>query len=195
MVTIVVSRSVLLYVPRISYYFQSMFCWWVVWMYIQKMSLFQDQKKWMTTADKWPHTNYDSDFTVTPTETFLPRYPRCWILGLQYLRFSHRPRPPPQKKARARAHTHTQTNQHISQYTNVPFFNYNVKTNYSLNCIFYRWPAKHTLQANSQIPYYLLGWKDDIQKPSSAECCLLYHLHGLWEELCFAVSWFKHVKL
>jgi len=56
--------------------------------------------------------------------------------------------------------TNKQTNQHISQHTNVPFFNSNVKTTDSSNCIFYRWPAKHTLQANSQIPYYFLRRKD-----------------------------------
>ena len=62
------------------------------------------------------------------------------------------------------------TNQQTSQQTNVPFFNYNVKTNDSSNSIFYRWPEKHTLQGNSQIPYYLLKWKDEMKKTSRAKC-------------------------
>ena len=41
--------------------------------------------------------------------------------------------------------------------------------------------AKHTLQGNSQIPYYLLKWKDEMKKNHVSNA-------GLWEELCFAVS-------
>jgi hypothetical protein len=86
----------------------------------------------------------ERDFTVTPTETFLPPLSTLLHSGATVPEiFPQFPR----KQT---------TNQHISQKTNVPFFDYNVKTNYSSNCIFYRWPAKHTLQANSQIPYYLL---------------------------------------
>jgi hypothetical protein len=63
----------------------------------------------------------------------------------------------------------------MSQKINVPFFDYTVKTNYSSNCIFYRWPAKHTLQANSQIPYYLLRRKDEMKNlhmPNGVYCAI-----------------------
>jgi len=79
------------------------------------------------------------------------------------------------------------TNEHISQKTNVPFFDYYVKTYYSSNCIFYRWPAKHTLQANSQIPYYLLRGKDEMKNlhvPNAVYCTISM----VFGKSCFAVS-------